>query len=658
MREFFDDLLCRSYSRITGRTAESGTQATLFFIVLAVSCVVYAQALLFPVLGIDTYTYFLSDGAGDARFDVIRGTWGVSLLNSMLSGPLVFPLISMLFFLILNTWIATLIAQFWGEHRPDWKTYSTALLIVLFPYWASQAYFSYYHYGYALATFFGVLTVLLPWHQGGLWRITGSAACFVAGASMYQGSMTIATGFAGASLLVGTVRMLKDTTAQPFFTFSSLIRISTAMLTGGACYLVLHEIVLKVSRFSDDYTYYGVHFDLDLQRPLQFLRCIIPGSEFLLPHQTSTILYLFVLTLFGGIAVKLYHKESRLWALVPVILAVAVLSPLSLSVIQPIPLMPRSLASTAFVWSAVFLAAALLWEQKLRKPFITAVVILGLIFASRINYAWFVQRLTTDSDRINATLMYQRLASLPEFATAPKPVTVVLAGCRPESSSPWPQDMDSIFGVSQFACFGGKTLIQHAWAVFQFTGGHMILAHETPRDLNLVKDRQPWPASESVFADKNRFVIWLGSPQGWQSDHKRDLEYFANAFRIHDPSVTGNAHPPQDVWPFALSRLGKEVWTSAQKELRSLSGHVDAYRPLEGEPRFSRVSGWAFDQERKTLPQYVALLDCSDRIAGFAATGTPRQDLVENVATDAYYAGFEGYALNNVPICRIAYEFH
>ena len=54
--------------------------ARLYIFLWALSCFVYARALFFPVLGIDTLTYALSEGYGDVYFEIMRGIWGFSAL--------------------------------------------------------------------------------------------------------------------------------------------------------------------------------------------------------------------------------------------------------------------------------------------------------------------------------------------------------------------------------------------------------------------------------------------------------------------------------------------------------------------------------------------------------------------------------------------------
>jgi hypothetical protein len=333
--------------------------------------------------------------------------------------------------------------------------------------------------------------------------------------------------------------------------------------------------------------------------------------------------------------------------------ALAVVSPVSLALVQSIDLHARSTGSVAFVWGAVFLIAALLNKGYGKKILMVCTVLLCLLFASRINYLWHIQSLATEADMADARLMYQQVISLPEFSRAPKPVDIAFVGCLAAETRAWPQDYDAIFGLSQFTCFGSSTWPAHAGAVLRFVGGQIKTVPVEGDDLIAIANRKPWPAVESVFWNQDRFVIWLGTPQRHEVAMKQRLQWVASALGLHGNAYASPGLPMPRRGLLQLVQQGLGPWESPP--LRSAIGHVDDIAPIEGDNHYLRVRGWAFDLASKMVPQYVALITCDGKVAGLAATGIQRKDLHASVATDAEYAGFEGFVLVDQKICNIKY---
>ena len=681
---FLDIFLHAWVQRITGlatietekcRDAISNSLSVFFLFLFMLMSVVYARALYFPVLGIDTYTYALSKGSGDIYFEIIRGTWGFTALNQLVPGPLFSPLISMLFFLVTTTVSVFLVTIFWMGNQPDWKAYMTGAIMTLFPYWASQGYFSYYHYGYSLATLAGVLSVIIPWHKGG-WRRCGiSAVSVILGASMYQGNVTMASGLVGASLLVGVTNTWIGQ-PQTLINFRSLLRVALSLMTGSVLYLLAHQAVLALTHMPSLSSGYNVHLSLNFFRVLQSVSLVIPGNNFLLPSPAVWLLAVPFLVFFLTIICKLKEKPSHdspfhlstihipphrswqmLFCLVP-LFALVLFSPLSLTFIQGINLAPRSTCSVAFIWGAIFLIAAKVSCDRWKKTLIVTSALLCIFFAGRINYAWQVQTLTTEADISDARRMNQRLSDLPEFLHAPKPLDVALVGCISEDARSWPQDYEAIFGLSQFACFNGGNLPAHAGAALRFVGGHIKTVPVENSDLMAALGRVPWPASESVFWNGDHAVIWLGPETRQQVTMKQRIQRVSSAL-MNSRADTINKKNGAEQENFAQHRLldlvrqGNGPWSG--HGLQTLVGHIDATFPLAEDTRYIRVVGWAFDLAVKKLPEYVALLDCNGDVVGLAVTGIYRKDLQKKVAVDAEYAGFEGYALAEKKICSMAY---
>lgn len=677
MMQIVDTFLFSWVQRITGlpdamteKTQEPGRTglAALFFFLLLIVSAVYARAIFFPVLGIDTFTYALSQGHGDIYFEIVRGTWGFAALNQLVPGPLVSPLVSMLFFLVTTTFAVFLVAVFWTGTTPDWKAYMTCAVMALFPYWASQAYFGFYHYGYSLAMLAGVLSVVLPWHKGGWARCVAGAACVVLGASMYQGSFTIASGLVGASLLVGAVNAWLGR-PQACFSLRSLGRVGLTLLAGGGFYLLAHKAVLAITHMPDLTMGYTVHFDFSLSRLLQAVHLVIPGNRLLLPQPGAWFLavpvFVLCLTVLCANPKKLFpnapaSRRMLLW-LVP-LSVLALLSPLSLSLIQSANLTSRSTSSVAFVWGAVFLLAALLGHKRWKTTLILTTVLLCLFFAGRINYAWQLQTLTTEADMSDARLMNQRLYDLPEFSSAPKPLDIAFVGCISADARSWEQDFEAIFGLSQFFCAGDGNWQAHPGAVLRFVGGHIKTVPVGTRDLQAVSQRKPWPAAESVFWNGDHAVIWLGPKTRKQVTMQERLQRISSAMlgtvysEIKGDSNAADAARGGTIAEHPLLervRQGPGPWSG--NDLRSLLGALDNISPLPENTRYVRIVGWAFDLAAKQIPQYVALRDCNGAVVGLAATGQRREDLLSKVAVDAEFAGFEGFALAGVEICSMAY---
>lgn len=649
--QYLESVLCRLYTMTTGRDVSRKNIPSLYGYVFIVSVLVYIQALVLPVLGLDTYTYFLSHGAGDARFDIIRGTWGFALVNQLAPGPLVSPLVSMLAFLVFTSWTLTTTALFWNRESADWTTGFLALTMTLFPYWASQAYFGYYHYGYSLATLAGVCAVLLAWNGHGWKRFAAAAVCTAIGASMYQGSLSIATSFAAATVVITWVRAAAS--GGPPACWKPLVRVIASMAVGAILYLGLQKLVMAALAMPVVDGSYTVDFKWNLDGALQSFRDIVPGNRWLFPFPARCILFFAGLLFVGAVLLRAGRGTPLRWLAVLPLLVLLFVSPLPLALLQRHILAPRSLGGVAFIWGAVVWGAMFLAGNRLKKALTAALAALLVIFAVQINDAWFRQRLTTESDLDNARRMHQRIVSLPEYRRMPRPVTVTFVGCRAASALPWPQDLDSVFGVSQFACFGGGNLVPHTWAVMRFAGAPMKVAPAGAGDLVLVAGREPWPADEAVFADGDRAIVWLGPPDPVQSTPERRLGLFALALGVRDKAASPPAALPSR-WPFPIAQAGPGPW-KAEGPLRTVSGNCDAREPVPRDSRFERVHGWAFDQGFKVLPPYVVLLDATGDIVGFAATGAPREDLRRTVAVDAVFAGFDGYILAGARCARIAY---
>ena len=77
----------------------------------------------------------------------------------------------------------------------------------------------------------------------------------------------------------------------------------------------------------------------------------------------------------------------------------------------------------------------------------------------------------------------------------------------------------------------------------------------------------------------------------------------------------------------------------------SCRGNWEAVGAIPGEPRYVRISGWAFAADPRAAPKRVLVLDAKRRIVGYAVTGWPRPDVGAAIDRTAARAGFKGYLL-------------
>ena len=642
-----DALCCTLLSRVLGIKCEAHGTAVLWAICFGVLCFVYTRMIFFPVLGIDTYTYALSDGCGDSYFEFFRGIWLHTLLTRLVQAPLVAPLTGLIFLAI--TFLAcALVTAFWLGAGGGVLRASVLLILSLFPYFAAQSYFCYYHAGYALSTLFGVLSVLLVWQRATVVRMLVAIASVVAGAGFYQGSLTVATGLIGATLFLGlTIKCCPKIGLPPLF------RAGIVQALGGLIYLLIDKGLRALSNLPELNRGYQVTFSWDWARPFEYIHKVLPGSSFLLPISCIALLALpFVFLLLRTVA----HREQislRHMVLSTTACALMVFSPLPLALVQPLGLAPRSLAGVAFVWGALALVPLVVLRGVWHKMALFCLIVLCCIFAFRNNYGYYVQALTTDSDIFHARRMIERLHSLPEFKHAAKPLDVAIAGCLSNDFRPWEQDIDSIFGISQFACIGdhGNSVIyQHPLAVLRFAGGHVKLLPTNTADLAQAKNRAPWPAAESVFWHEDHAVIWLGEKTRHASYMEPRLEQLKKALGI---AAQRSAKPSDSPGLRVLPRIAQSKGPLNTDGLGFAGGHVDATTPYS--EMYDSVTGWSFDWGGKHVPAFVALVNAEGRIVGAAATGVYRPDLVHHVAPDAAYAGFLGFVKKGEYVQRFAY---
>ena len=81
-----------------------------------------------------------------------------------------------------------------------------------------------------------------------------------------------------------------------------------------------------------------------------------------------------------------------------------------------------------------------------------------------------------------------------------------------------------------------------------------------------------------------------------------------------------------------------------------LFGSIEKISALHSDEKFVKISGWAFDVSKKIIPPYVLIVDISNTVVGFAATGRLRPDVGRAYDSKALASGFEGYVLNSTEL--------
>ena len=635
---------------LTGRDIDPASVRNLLLFSSAVAAVFYIQVIVTPLTGFDNYTYFLGTH-GDRLFEVFRGIWMFALENTLFPSLGKAPVVSSLGFLSITILTCSISIAFWSESSSlSWPDYMAALIFITFPYWLSQLYFPYYHFGYALSTFLCVCAAALAWSGTGFIKPGLSVLCFVAGVGFYQGTVGVAASLLAAGTLLSiTRRILNGDSILPVL--RRCFRAGLILAIGAAVYMLAHKAILSLSGLDLWETKsYSVVFDTDIKARMWTLRRALTGSPFLLPGNISWVFPALAAGVSGLCFFRAVKEKKPLLAAVPVILAGVIFSPVVLVLVQRHNLFPRSMVGAAFVWSALFLLAVRLCRERGKPLFIAGAIVVALAFAIRVNYAWNIQKLTNDADRITAGLIWQRVASLPESAAIPRPLSVSLIGCIPPEKQPWPADKESMFGNSQLTCFGHSVLLAHAASLFRFAGAELKVVPTLPDDASRVKDRAPWPADDSVFYDDQGIAVWLGGPlESSMQAFRPDMVALAQAFGIQDPLLESRFLPkllPSDAWLAGLVKSGPGPW-QAPADLYKAKGKVEKIIPLPGKAAFSRVEGWSFDLMHKTVPDRIIIMDAQGKIIGFAATGIARPDLSRKIGPDSYYSGFNGYILNN-----------
>lgn len=647
MFKYFDELLCGINCKIVGCKKEeaSGSALKLFLLALLACYVVYARGIYFPVFGIDNLTYFNGRGQADFALEVIAGRWGLTFINNIFNFPLVSPLLSQAFFIICLVFAMQLALVFWNRMRAEAILLPPLVVMSLFPYWAAQAYFAFYHIPYALCLVLALVSVMGCWQKTNALRMGLCVACVAAAASIYQASITFSLMLILCTVLAGLADFPDK--ASPGRLFIRAFRAGGIQLGGAALYLILHKAVLRYLNLDQAAQWYSVKIDISLSRALDNFWLVLPGNGLLLPPVCQILFWCLLVAALVALLWKSAGQRPLLPLLFLAVFGAAIASPVALSLFQHVPVPSRAMCGLALLWGAIGLLA--MRTGAFRKIAVSLMIVMAIVFAARINYAWELQTLTTNADLDDAEQIWREINNLEEFSGSQKPVEIAFVGCLAENSRGWPQDMESIFGLSQFACLAGDDVLHpHALAAMRFVGADVKSVPPSPADRRLAASRRPWPATQSVFWNGDHVTVWLGQKDRKKVDIGPKLALLAGIMGIPGQPGQTVLTIPEDSF---LRKMKK--FPQPAGEMRKCQWNVENIS--EFEPGFSLVDGWVFNVGAKYVPQYVAFLNCRGEVVGLGATGLRRRDLLEKVAIDAEYAGFRGFALAGEKICGVSY---
>jgi hypothetical protein len=91
-------------------------------------------------------------------------------------------------------------------------------------------------------------------------------------------------------------------------------------------------------------------------------------------------------------------------------------------------------------------------------------------------------------------------------------------------------------------------------------------------------------------------------------------------------------------WSAAVDAIGAD----ASRGFHACRGLVEGRRPVAGEDRYARISGWAYDAAAKRVPPFVHIA-ADGKIVGVAVPGVLRRDVRRQHGGGARFSGFDGY---------------
>lgn len=145
---------------------------------------------------------------------------------------------------------------------------------------------------------------------------------------------------------------------------------------------------------------------------------------------------------------------------------------------------------------------------------------------------------------------------------------------------------------------------------------------------------------------------------------ERNIAGLAVAMGVHDQSQISKVYPSAEL-PLSIGKIASEKGLSyfSRIEFKNINlgepvdgfsgahnacqGYIDYIEPIEGEKNYLRLSGWIFDQSRRSSPRTVWLINEEGIAVGYGLTGQPRPDVAKAVDKNAEFSGFKGYFLSD-----------
>jgi hypothetical protein len=104
-------------------------------------------------------------------------------------------------------------------------------------------------------------------------------------------------------------------------------------------------------------------------------------------------------------------------------------------------------------------------------------------------------------------------------------------------------------------------------------------------------------------------------------------------------SVFGSA-PLMDL----REKLGK-VLAANNRPMEECKGHLDAVDQVDNDPKYLKIRGWVWHENKNSDSQLIEIVDASMRIVGYGLIGHDRPDVAQQINKKARYAGFKAYLL-------------
>jgi len=514
-RQLIDAVLDRLHLLLKGsvRDRRDNTEAAAMTIALALAIIGFGFELTNPTLGIDDLGHLDMPFLWD-QFWIGRGSWGGLLVQYLTPGGWITPFVSLVIGILLQALAAVVIG--WGLNVRALPLMQQSLLYALFmvfPYFACQMAFHYMQIAYPLASFLMACGVLLAL-AGGARR--GVCAAFAIGfaISIYQGSLSVLAPLALLAPLAagGTAKEIGGRVRRVLF----------AVLAGGGLYFAAHKAILGITGIVAQNRYYSVSFDWRFWERWLWIRgeigFLFLGAGDVIPVKAVAIFLLAALLwMLHAVGRRRSAFERLQWLALCLMLAtLVVISPFLVLFIHEGQLAPRSSMGVAVVWFALFASMLVASSAAIRRAGTACLAVSVVFFLFQDNRMFFSQHLVTQADTIMMARIAERIDQLALRSDAAATDVVFIGQYSHPQYEGMPRFTGDVLGYSQFewdlsdeARWRIRGLARaigvdhYVWRSANELGGAF-------QDPALLRGRQAWPHSSSVFAHDGYAVVWLG----------------------------------------------------------------------------------------------------------------------------------------------------